>query len=99
PTQLTTPSLHDALPISAALSTRSGCLRCHRPRRRPVQERGQSYGAAAFSELHDVGSTTAHGDGRTTIDHTHGLPDHRVVTYELRDRKSTRLNSSHVKIS
>src|SRR5690606_41481948 len=82
--QLSTVSLHDALPISGVGSALHHAAQ--------VVDRIQVHvGQAA-----DLGFDVArHGQ----VDHDHGLVAARARSPFDQDRKSTRLNSSHVKIS
>src|SRR5690606_39521066 len=87
PTDVSTLSLHDALPISAVAGD---------PGRR-----GQRDDAAALPEL--AGERLVHPqrgedvDGEEVVPAVRGHVGEQFVAQE--DRKSTRLNSSHVKIS
>src|SRR5690606_41955716 len=77
-------SLHDALPIFAAGGSHGGIVDGVRPERVPA----------------GLGVLLAHRDpdvGRQDVGAGGGLG--RVARHEDLDRKSTRLNSSHVKIS
>src|SRR5690606_42084894 len=92
-TMLSPLSLHDALPISARTTgavAGASRLEGRRPRAealcRHVRGRGR-----------DGGAYRLHGRGRLR-DHTARFSGERIVA-RSRDRKSTRLNSSHVKIS
>src|SRR5690606_40178744 len=92
-TEIYTLSLHDALPIFEFYSQRGIC--CH------------TGGSLAFGENRELFLST--GDNSTPFDQpneafaNHGFAplDARpgFEQYDARDRKSTRLNSSHVKIS
>src|SRR5690606_39540578 len=96
PSDTSTLSLHDALPISHRPTTRS-----LRGRPRP---RGRSSPLGGFSLTFDLGGPLL--DVLTAPDHVErllGVLVHLAVDdgpeRADRDRKSTRLNSSHVKIS
>src|SRR5690606_41870342 len=84
-----TPSLHDALPISLLLIGLAGDLPGHR--------RWQDDHALGVANDHVAGD-----DGRAAAGDRHVDVDRMVedrAHVGRRDRKSTRLNSSHVKIS
>src|SRR5207253_8782564 len=91
-------SLHDALPIS--LGNRALLHREERFSCKPVEDKHKSH----LSKLHNCGNTPAIAPHR----YQHGLRGHivipNIVVHHLvvpdeLDRKSTRLNSSHVAIS
>src|SRR5690606_41293360 len=84
PTQISTLSLHDALPISLA-RVRGGGGRGLRRRRRHHGESGQRRHAALELQRASPGHRRR--------------PELQAQRLGQRDRKSTRLNSSHVKIS
>src|SRR5690606_41002885 len=90
PTATYTLSLHDALPICG-------------PRQRAG---GQGAAVEAEDTVRDVvrqsGNVSADVDIRSAEaapDRKVVVPDRKVVVPDRKDRKSTRLNSSHVKIS
>src|SRR5207249_11726612 len=84
-TEIYTLSLHDALPISKLFSAR----RDRDGRQRPL---GHAPGPAPRRRPPRRGrGRAAHGRGRTRA--------RRRRAHAVRDRKSTRLNSSHVSIS
>src|SRR5207253_11482947 len=93
PPALSTLSLHDALPIYFRRATFGGAVRGEVPCPwvkvvvRPVELRGERQ--LQFSYF----------DGRKTLTKNFRTPDAAAPLAELLDRKSTRLNSSHVAIS
>src|SRR5207253_9023353 len=90
PTQTYTLSLHDALPISERGHAQSPGTRPGRARHRAL-EQGHRRGLAR-AQLRAI----APADSRSRADHPGGRLRR---ARELQDRKSTRLNSSHVAIS
>src|SRR5690606_39317743 len=85
-------SLHDALPISGATQP---AAQCHRGQ--SGNPPGQSLADLADAEPGRApGASGSHRPGAGTGPRTTGQPVHAVLH---QDRKSTRLNSSHVKIS
>src|SRR5690606_41266598 len=91
-------TLHDALPISKYQENRTQIKRrqASRPfRRRTVVEWARTSGRGPRLTLLRID----HSDGRHVHDFTDGASELKDVNRLLQDRKSTRLNSSHVKIS
>src|SRR5690606_39994711 len=97
PTRIHTLSLHDALPIYSRWIRRAS----HQPRRTRQSHRKPATHAALRSHLlPPKGQAKATEDGRVTSSSTKKARccwTRRAGS--ARDRKSTRLNSSHVKIS
>src|SRR5205814_9593696 len=90
-------ALHDALPISKRLGERDGGARDHRSG--GEEQRPQRRGGARDGMARVVGESVAGGEVAREVQ-----VDPRVVEREAggagdRDRKSTRLNSSHLGIS
>src|SRR5690606_39951399 len=87
PSHLSTLSLHDALPICARHAFRRSRLavRVLRQGDRGSRERARAAARAALL--------------RRRRDGAHAAVRHEAVDLRQQDRKSTRLNSSHVKIS
>src|SRR5207253_4424765 len=88
-TALSTLSLHDALPIYRELHPKPRTRKCGRAAIgavRAAQQRTRVPGGHAVLDL------SRRATGRTT-------DDRALVAFKLADRKSTRLNSSHVAIS
>src|SRR5690606_41931738 len=94
-----TPSLHDALPILGLGRAALG-LRLERPadRAEHLQRSARAFaadGSGAYGAHRcNVGGCAALGAGRLS-----GMARGELCAGVRRDRKSTRLNSSHVKIS
>src|SRR5690606_40950702 len=90
PTVLDTLSLHDALPISCGIFHRPGSLPS------PVRSRARAICLLADREIHwDLSFS---GSAVRLSTRPGRAPAPRIAV-PVRDRKSTRLNSSHVKIS
>src|SRR5690606_41369447 len=89
-TQIYTLSLHDALPISALIHLHLACGQIGKPGAGPFSLTGQP---------NAMGGREA--GGMATLLPGHRSPDNADDRAEVAklDRKSTRLNSSHVKIS
>src|SRR5690606_39525848 len=88
-------SLHDALPISARIFP-CGSLACPRFLQ-PVGKRRKSHGSD--SESGQPTERPGMGPAHAGADSRHGPVPDAVPEVHAPDRKSTRLNSSHVKIS
>src|SRR5690606_40944767 len=88
-------SLHDALPICASLHVGAGPARAVAPGAR--QHRGQPRALSGRQAVRIAAEETA----RRRLGAVHAVAEFGHVGIDLQDpdRKSTRLNSSHVKIS
>src|SRR5439155_26653065 len=84
-TEIYTLSLHDALPISRAV-------------RAPATDRGHAHRSYAGGTSRGAGAIPS-GAERRSVRPGEPAGHDRVPRLELTDRKSTRLNSSHVAIS
>src|SRR5690606_41720892 len=93
PTESFALSLHDALPISIA-------SRSEETQRPPVRRTSSASPSGASPSIHTTlrSSVTLIGPCRYSIAGYDSAQDSEA-SRSLRDRKSTRLNSSHVKIS
>src|SRR5690606_41444773 len=89
PPRVPTLSLHDALPISASRHRRV-CARDWRDHGRIRDLQGGAAGTPAVPGV---------GPYRAGLRHATGVQHLSRVVSQTSDRKSTRLNSSHVKIS
>src|SRR5690606_41708065 len=89
-------SLHDALPICPQIAT--GPLRCEYAEAEVVEAAHDRCDRrlVAIVHRHAHGTGAGHGPARGDLRLREGHPERLV---EAQDRKSTRLNSSHVKIS
>src|SRR5690606_40155425 len=89
-------SLHDALPIYRA--DKYGLAQLHQLRGRVGRGRERAYAYFVYDEQKPLSETAA--DRLETIAVHNDLGSGiQVAMKDLEDRKSTRLNSSHVKIS
>src|SRR5207302_10417054 len=96
---MSTPSLHDALPISAELRAANGALEAEiAERKRAEAELRRSEAQLAIAQK--IASIGSWEWDLLTNDLTWSEENFRIHGFEPHtlDRKSTRLNSSHVKI-
>src|SRR5690606_41701197 len=95
-TEICTSSLHDALPISPALPAAGSASRLGGRARRLALRSDRAVPAAGDAGAGPDAAGRNRLDGRRRVPEPQRLDPRRDG---LRDRKSTRLNSSHVKIS
>src|SRR5205807_9272688 len=96
PTRIYTLSLHDALPISPE---DGGILAAEHPA--AARERGGERNRTAFPSqgTYTAASHPTESPRGTATTRLAPQTDHRAESYRHQDRKSTRLNSSHLVIS
>src|SRR5205085_12153620 len=99
PLHLTSPSLHDALPISPRVATTLPTA-TGRPRHVSDLEFLKTHDSVILADLcRDLVNTIQTSVGDTLVNLLHSAPGLLPVKPQELDRKSTRLNSSHSQIS